>query len=126
MSSAQPNQFDLKGENDIQVQYSTSPSGEHSLTVDGKTHAGKAVSTRDTPIGTLVTVTTLISDRAGNRRLFSLLVPPFRESEDPEFTTIGIFSFDAENAVGHPNGALRGYEAIELKGTARLVKGASA
>jgi hypothetical protein len=97
MSHSQPNHFDLKGADGTQIRCSISAGNEY-------------------------TVTTLISGRAGRRRLFSLLLPRFSEGSEHEFATVGIFTAEAEHAVEPPHGAITSYQAIELKGTARRVR----
>jgi hypothetical protein len=126
MSHSQPNHFDLKGADGTQIRCSISASNEYTVTVNGKLHADAEVQTDNVAVGTLVTVTTLISDRAGRRRLFSLLLPRFSEGGEHEFATVGIFTADAEHAVAPPHGAITSYQAIELKGTARRVRAAHA
>ena len=115
----QPNQFKLKGSDDTHVNYSISGAGERTLIVNGNSHSGDLIKTEKLPIGTLVTVTTLLSDRRGCSRQFSVLLPRFRGDEVHEFTTFGIFTDDCEFEVGTPDGVLTTYRTIELKGTAR-------
>jgi hypothetical protein len=126
MSHSQPNQFDLKGADGTQIRCSISASNKYTLTVNGEPDADADVQTANVAVGTLVTVTTLISDRAGRRRLFSLLLPRFSDGGEHEFTTVGIFTADAEHAVDSPHGAITSYEPIELKGTARRGRAAHA
>jgi hypothetical protein len=119
MSHAQPNQVDLTGSDDTQVHYSISGAGERTLIVDGSSHSGDLIKTEKLALGTLLTVTTLTSDRRGRSRHFSVLLPRFRGAGIHEFTTLGIVSEDAEFEVGTPDGVLTTYGTIELKGTAR-------
>src|SRR5262249_54602042 len=51
----------------------------------------------------------------------SVLLPRFRGIGVYEFTTVGIFTEDAEFEVGGSDGALTTYRTIELTGTARTV-----
>ena len=126
MSHSQPNQFDLQGADGTQIRCSISASSKYTLTVNGEPHADVDVQTDNVAVGTLVTVTTLVSDRAGRRRLFSLLLPRFSNGGEHEFATVGIFTADAEHAVEPPHGAITSYQPIELTGTARRVRAAHA
>jgi len=126
MSHSQPNQFDLRGADGTHIHCSISAGGKYTLTVNDEPHADTDVRTDHVAVGTLVTVTTLISDRAGRRRLFSLLLPRFSDGGEHEFATVGIFTADAEHAVDPPHGAITSYQPIELTGTARRVRAAHA
>jgi len=121
MSHAQPNRFDLRGRDDTHVEYSISSEAGRSLIVNGTSYTGDVVTTEKLRVGTLVTVTTLESDRAGRSRRFSVLLPRFRGIGVYEFTTVGIFTEDAEFEVGGSDGALTTYRTIELTGTARTI-----
>ena len=126
MSQSQPNQFDLKGTDGTQVRCSISDGNKYTLTVNGEPGADADVQTDNVAVGTLVTVTTLISDRRGRRRLFSLLLPPFSDGGEHEFATLGFFAVEADHAVEPVHGATTSYQPIELKGTARRVRAAHA
>ncbi|WP_437679035.1 hypothetical protein [Sorangium sp. So ce131] len=127
-TDVQPNQFDLQGEN-VEVHYSTtSISGQPVLTgkIEGHnvSHSGATIDTQELPIGTLITVVTLPSDRANRQYRFSVLLPRFRGSEQVyEFSTLAIITKDLTAEINHQDrDALMNYAAVPLAGTARRVQ----
>lgn len=124
---ASPNKFDLRGER-VEVHYSTtSITGQPLLSgeIDGRkvSLSGDAIAVQESPIGFLVTVTTLPSDRAGRQFQFSMILPGFRGGEGTfEFTTVGILTTNLEGDVNPQDGALSTYQAVTLTGTAQTVQ----
>lgn len=112
---------------DTQITYSTTsiagtpqfsysgPKGDHSF-------SGDEIATRDSALGTEVTVT-LETVPDLHTITLTVLIPPIRLPEDNEasFETIGIFTTNHTTIAGPPEGAGQTYEAITLDGVARSV-----
>ena len=126
VSDTGPNQFDLQGDQVEVVYATTSITGEaiFSGTIRGRTvsASGDAIEAQASAIGTLVTVTTLASDRAGVSHRFSVILPHFRGAGPHELTTVGIVSEDREGSIHREPGPLEVYEAVAIKGIASTVQ----
>jgi hypothetical protein len=122
-TETRPKQFDLQGPN-VELHYSAKgSSGEPALAgnVSGLTVAcsGDDIDMHESPIGILLVVTTLLSDRAGRRRRFALLIPHLRAGKGVhELTTLGIFITDHDTEVSNEGReVLTSYAAVTLAGT---------
>jgi hypothetical protein len=94
--------------------------GEQTLTLGDKTYSGDALVVHELDIGTLLTVTTLPSDRAGRARRFALLLPDVRGEGTHDVRALGINVVDSVGAVGAPAGSLITYDVSDLIGTSTI------
>ena len=92
--------------------------------VQSRTFNGDEISSKESDIGTLVTVTLeVIPD--DKRTLFTLLIPTINVTGTNEvtFETLAIYTTVSDSITG-PNGvsgALQCYQAVQLEGTAQFV-----
>ena len=126
----QANRFVLKGEG-LEITYDeTTITGQPQLTyqvlqgVASRTFTGNELSSKESDIGTLVTVTLeVIPD--DKRTLFTLLIPAINLTGTNEvtFETLAIYTTVRDSIIG-PNGvsgAVESYECIQLEGSAQFV-----
>src|SRR5436190_1917755 len=126
----QANRFVLRGEG-VEITYDEITfAGPPQLTyqvlqgVQSRTFNGDEISSKESDIGTLVTVTLeVIPD--DKRTLFTLLIPTINVTGTNEvtFETLAIYTTVSDSITG-PNGvsgALQCYQAVQLEGTAQFV-----
>jgi hypothetical protein len=122
-----PNQYDLHGPG-VTVSYSTSSfAGKPQLSFQkGRqtlNFSGDEIDTRDTTIGTLVTVTIAKTVDRGFTS-FSFLLPGIQLSTAAKqsFRAIGITTVTKTTIAGPVKGAQQTYKTVQLKGTAQRVE----
>ena len=89
-----------------------------------RTFSGNQISSKESDIGTLVTVT-LEAIEDGDATLFTLLIPTINLTGTPEqpFETLAIYT-TARSSIEGPNlvqGAVQRYQVVKLQGTAQFV-----
>lgn len=126
----QANRFVLKGEG-LEVTYDeTTFAGQPKLTyqvlqgVPSRTFTGNDISSKESDIGTLVTVTLeVIPD--DKRTLFTLVIPTINLTGTNEvtFETLAICTTVRDSIIGPGgvSGAVESYECVQLEGTAQFV-----
>ena len=124
------NRFVLTGEG-LEITYDeTTFAGPPQLTyqvlqgVSSRTFSGNELSSKQSDIGTLVTVTLeVIPD--DKRTLFTLLIPTINVTETNEvpFETLAIYTTVRDSIIGPKGvrGAVESYQCVQLEGTAQFV-----
>ncbi len=127
MAAISPNQYDLTGEN-VTVSYTTSGlSGKPQLTYKrGRTSLsfiGDEITSLDTEIGTLVTVSIAKTVDRGFTS-FSVVLPAIQLATNGKqsFRSFGITTVHTTSISGPVKGAMQTYKAIGLRGSATVVK----
>ena len=126
----QANHFVLRGEG-LEITYDEITfAGPPQLTyqvvqgVDSRTFSGNELSSRESDIGTLVTVT-LEAIPDDKRTLFTLLIPTINVTETNEvpFETLAIYTTVRDSIIGPKGvrGAVESYQCVQLEGTAQFV-----
>ena len=128
--SIKANRYVLSGDQ-LEVTYDeTTITGQAQLTyqvvqgVDSRTFSGNELSSKESDIGTLVTVTLeVIPD--DKRTLFTLLIPTINVTETNEvpFETLAIYTTVRDSIIGPKGvrGAVESYQCVQLEGTAQFV-----
>ena len=126
----QANRFVLRGEG-LEITYDEITfAGSPQLTyqvvqgVHSRTFSGNELSSKESDIGTLVTVTLeVIPD--DKRTLFTLLIPTINVTETNEvpFETLAIYTTVRDSIIGPKGvrGAVESYQCVQLEGTAQFV-----
>jgi hypothetical protein len=126
----QANRFVLRGEG-LEITYDEITfAGPPQLTyqvvqgVDSRTFSGNELSSKESDIGTLVTVT-LEAIPDDKRTLFTLLIPTINVTETNEvpFETLAIYTTVRDSIIGPKGvrGAVESYQCVQLEGTAQFV-----
>ena len=126
----QANRFVLRGEG-LEITYDEITfAGPPQLTyqvvqgVDSRTFSGNELSSRESDIGTLVTVT-LEAIPDDKRTLFTLLIPTINvtETNKVSFETLAIYTTVRDSIIGPKgvSGAVESYQCVQLEGTAQFV-----
>jgi len=122
----QPNLFELVGDG-ISVSYSTTNFGGRPVlsyhdAFQSKSFVGDQINTVDTEIGTLVTVTIVLTVDSGSTT-FSILIPAvnLRTSDSAQISTYGITTLHRFSIIGLPQGQTEFYTLHQLSGTASFV-----
>ena len=126
----QANRFVLRGEG-LEITYDeTTFAGPPQLTyqvvqgVHSRTFSGNELSSKESDIGTLVTVT-LEAIPDDKRTLFTLLIPTINVTETNEvpFETLAIYTTVRDSIIGPKGvrGAVESYQCVQLEGTAQFV-----
>lgn len=118
----EPNQFELHGENSDVLFDRTTITGQPQLTYNDRSFSGGDIDVRESPFGTLVTVTLeVIFD--GPTTTFTLLVPNFNlKVNETECSTLGVVTTHAGAFAAQllPE-QLTSFQAVTLRGRARVV-----
>ena len=126
----QANRFVLRGEG-LEITYDEITfAGSPQLTyqvvqgVHSRTFSGNELSSKESDIGTLVTVT-LEAIPDDKRTLFTLLIPTINVTETNEvpFETLAIYTTVRDSIIGPKGvrGAVESYQCVQLEGTAQFV-----
>lgn len=132
VQNIEPNEFSLHGvgktNKDVHISYSTTsitgkPLFSYSDAKGTHSFTGDEISTQETGIGTMVTVTLKVIPDGYSTRL-TLLVPSINlNGSKREFRTI-VIKTTGQNSIGGPRlvtGAIESYKVIDLRGTADSV-----